>query len=191
MDSRNLAPKAAAGILSRMTAEDARERLAELKRLRKRAEAAQAAATAATEPAVLYALQQRLGPTEIANLGYVSDGYVRGVRRKHGLPANPSYANLAPPRRVKKAADAPPAAALIDAPSASVRPISIPRMPDEIRQMPKPRIDSLVAELESLKPDWVREVRREIEGDESVGALWRDYVLVAAAVDSGHLSVES
>lgn len=93
-----------------MSAEEARDRLAHLKRLRDRAKAAQKAATDATEPAVLYALEQQLGPAEIRDLGGVSDGYVRGVRRKHGLPANPSYAALKPPVRVKSAPSAEPTA---------------------------------------------------------------------------------
>lgn len=86
-----------------MSKDEAEQRLKTLKRLRARAKAAQKAATEATEPTVLYALEQGLGPALISELGGVSDGYVRGVRRAHELPANPSYAGLKPPTRTKRA----------------------------------------------------------------------------------------
>jgi len=82
-----------------MSKEDAETRLKALKRLRDRAKAAQKAATDETEPAVVYALEQGLGAARISELGGVSDGYVRGVRRSHEIPANPSYAHLKPPPR--------------------------------------------------------------------------------------------
>lgn len=78
--------------------------IAELRRvrhLREVADEAQKAATDATEPAVLAALKDGIGPTDIAAMSGVSDSYVRSVRRKHGLPADPRYAHLQPPIRVK------------------------------------------------------------------------------------------
>lgn len=79
--------------------EGARDRLGDLKSLRVEAEALQAIVTRETEPVVLRALRQRIGPSEIAKLGGVSDSYVRSVRRKHGLPADPRYAHLKPAPR--------------------------------------------------------------------------------------------
>lgn len=84
-----------------MSKDEAEKRLKALKRLRDRAKAAQKAATDATEPTVVYALEQGLGPARIAELGGVSDGYVRGVRRDHEIPADPRYAHLRPPSRAE------------------------------------------------------------------------------------------
>ena len=70
--------------------------LRRVKRLREAADAAQKAATDATEPAIVAALEAGMGAARIASESGVSDSHVRAVRRKHDLPANPSYAHLKP-----------------------------------------------------------------------------------------------
>lgn len=84
-----------------MDREEALAQLDHVKRLRDRAEAAQKAATDATEPAIVSALKADIKPTEIAARTGVSDSHVRAVRRKHKLPANPSYAHLNPAANAK------------------------------------------------------------------------------------------
>ncbi len=75
--------------------------LRRIKHLRTLAADAQKAATEATEPAVLAAIKAGISPTVIAAESGVSDSHVRRVRREHGLPADPRYAHLQPPVRVK------------------------------------------------------------------------------------------
>lgn len=79
-----------------MDREEALAQLDHVKRLRDRAGAVQQTATDATEPAIVDALKAGIKPTEVAARIGVSDSHVRTVRRKHGLPANPSYAHLKP-----------------------------------------------------------------------------------------------
>jgi hypothetical protein len=92
-------------MLISMAKEEVAPEIAELrrvKRLRKTAETAQADATKATEPAIVAALKAGHGPSVIAAECGVTDSHVRAVRRKHNLPANPSYANLTTPTTRQK-----------------------------------------------------------------------------------------
>ena len=79
--------------------------LRRVRKLRDAAAAAQEAATKATEPAIVAALKAGIGPAEIAAESGVSDSHVRAVRRRAGLPANPSYAHLRPPTRQEGSPD--------------------------------------------------------------------------------------
>lgn len=82
-----------------MDRDEALAQLDHVKRLRDKAEAAQKAATEATEPAIVAALEAKIGPAEIAARLGVSDSHVRAVRRKAKLPPNPSYAHLRLPTK--------------------------------------------------------------------------------------------
>ncbi len=78
-----------------MDREEALAKLRQVKQLRKRA-------AAETEPAIVDALEAGIRPAEVANAIGVSDSHVRALRRKHDLPANPSYAHLNPASHPKK-----------------------------------------------------------------------------------------
>jgi len=75
--------------------------LRHIRRLRREATTAQERVNEVLEPGILAALKAGISPVTIAAECGVSDSYVRGVRRKHGLPADPRYAHLQPPVRVK------------------------------------------------------------------------------------------
>lgn len=77
-----------------MNRDEALAKLHQVKRLRERA-------AAETEPAIVEALRAGIRPAEVADAIGVSDSHVRALRRKHDLPANPSYAHLQPAVRAK------------------------------------------------------------------------------------------
>lgn len=77
-----------------MDREEALAKLHHVKRLRERA-------AAETEPAIVDALKAGVRPAEVATAIGVSDSHVRALRRKHDLPANPSYAHLKPTAHAK------------------------------------------------------------------------------------------
>lgn len=164
--------------------------LARVKRLRERAAAAQEAATKATDPAIVDALKAGLGPTEIGDAAGVSDGYVRGVRRKHGLPANPSYAGLTPPKRTPKAKTAAP----VEAPSQVREPepwaspsLLTPTNPgpavsDRILRIPPPASAQLVRTIAERNPQWHGEQQRQMAASAIPELKW-PYVEIERALD--------
>ena len=79
-----------------MDRDEALAKLHHVKRLREQA-------AAETEPAIVDALKAGIRPAEVADAIGVSDSHVRALRRKHDLPANPSYAHLKPPTAAKDA----------------------------------------------------------------------------------------
>jgi hypothetical protein len=80
-----------------MTTDPIALELIRLRRLREAAQAARDAATEALEPTIIAALTAGWRVVDIARTSEVSDSYIRGLRRKAGLPAHPSYAHLTPP----------------------------------------------------------------------------------------------
>lgn len=84
-----------------MTTDHIIENLRHIKHLRQEAIAAQERVNEALEPGIVAALKGGVSPTTVAAESGVSDSYVRQLRRKHNLPADPRYAHLQPPLRVK------------------------------------------------------------------------------------------